>query len=114
MTEQRTPKVRGRFCLVFQVSCANPSHMLARKMVYARWPISEEVSNKPKAAFATATPVPPARPSVNRNWPFWLFVQVGQADTLISSLSFSPERSNRPPNLSVWFPLIHEKLSDMS
>src|SRR6266481_2942609 len=43
----------------------------------------------------------PARPSVNRNWPFWLLVQVGQACTFISSLSFSPERSQRAPNFSV-------------
>src|SRR5439155_17065660 len=88
--------------------------MLARKIVYARWPISEYVSNRPRAALATATPVPPARPSVNRNWPFWLFVQVGQAWTLISSLSSSPEYSYRPPNFKVWFSLTQVKLSDRS
>ena len=35
----------------------------------------------------------PERESVKVNWPFWLFVQVGQALTLISSLSFSPDFS---------------------
>jgi len=51
------------------------------------------VSNKPNAVLAIAFPLPPARVSVNRNCPFWLLVQVGQAATLISSLSFSPESS---------------------
>ena len=35
----------------------------------------------------------PERVSVKGNWPFWLLVQVGQALTLISSLSFSPDFS---------------------
>ena len=33
----------------------------------------------------------PERVSLNVNCPFWLLVQVGQAETLISSLSFSPD-----------------------
>jgi hypothetical protein len=53
---------------------------------------------------AAATPVPPVRLSVNWNWPFWLLVQVGQALTLISSLSFSPDRSKATPNLNAWLP----------
>jgi len=32
----------------------------------------------------------PDRVSVKVNCPFWLLVQVGHAETLISSLSFSP------------------------
>jgi len=33
--------------------------------------------------------------SLKANWPFWLFVQVEQAATLISSLSFSPRALKR-------------------
>ena len=55
-------------------------------------PSSEYVSNRPRAAFAMELPEVgwPTLPrvSVNENWPFWLFVHVGHADTLISSLSF--------------------------
>ena len=37
---------------------------------------------------------------------------VGQAETLISSLSFSPDFSYRAPNLNVCDPLTHVKLSE--
>ena len=50
---------------------------------------------------------------MKENCPFWLLVQVGQALTLISSLSFSPDFSYRKPNFSVWLPLIQVKLSDI-
>src|SRR3954454_1954332 len=56
----------------------------------------------------------PERVSVKLNWPFWLLVQVGQADTVVSSLSFSPDFSYRPPNLNVWLPFTQVKLSEMS
>ena len=49
--------------------------------------------NGPVTTITIALPVPPARVSLNWNCPFWLLVHVGQAETLISSLSFSPECS---------------------
>ena len=55
----------------------------------------------------------PERESVNANWPFWLLVQVGQALTLISSLSFSPDFSYKNPNLNVWVPFTQVKLSEI-
>src|SRR5215831_15825549 len=97
----------------FQLSAANASHMLPRKIVYPRCPSSEYVSKSPSAAFAAATPVVgwPLRASVKANCPFWLLVQVGQALTLISSLSFSPDFSYAKPNFNVWLFFTQVKLS---
>ena len=106
--------VRG--WLAFQLSIAKNSHILPRKIVKARCPNSEYESKSPSAALAAALPVVgcPERVSVKENCPFWLLVQVGQADTLISSLSFSPDFSYNPPNFNVWLPFTHVKLSEIS
>src|SRR5580765_2122133 len=95
MTVYRTPKLTVSFWLTFQESWAYGSYEKPRNGVYALCPSSEYESNRPMAVLPIALPLlgAPERVSENVNCPFWLLVHVGQAETLISSLSFLPDFS---------------------
>ena len=84
---------RCSFWVTFHESCANGFvHAAAEDGVgaLAEFGVGVEQAQRGIRRRVAAESLP-ERVSVNVNWPFWLLVQVGQALTLISSLSFSPD-----------------------